>query len=91
MLAPQLVDPGTLAPAQRTPREGRGREAMIRKAAHLLAQWRGLVPGPEPEDWRTAERQIDELLRVCGAALECRARAPARALTDTLRSQSART
>ena len=47
---------------------------MIRKAAYLLAQWRGLVPAPEPEDWLTAARQIDELLRVCRAALDSRSR-----------------
>jgi hypothetical protein len=89
MLAPQLVNPRSLGPPQRTASEGQGREAMIRKAAYLLAQWRGLVPGPEPEDWRTAERQIDELLRVCGAALHSRAHVGPAA--DIRQSQSART
>ena len=89
MLAPQLVNPGRLAPPQRIAGEDEGREAMIRKAAHLLAQWRGLVPGPEPEDWLTAARQIDELLRVCRATLD--SRSGARSIADILRSQSART
>ncbi len=89
MLASQLVNPGSLAPPQRTCSEVQGREAMIRKAAHLLAQWRGLAPSPEAEDWLTAERQIDELLRVCDAALDSRSRA--RSVADTLLPQSART
>ena len=54
---------------------------MIRKAAHLLAQWRGLAPSPGAEDWQTAERQIDELLRVCDAALDSPSRA--RPVTDS--------
>jgi hypothetical protein len=62
---------------------------MIRKAAHLLAQWRGLAPGPEPEDWLTAARQIDELLCVCRAALDSHPRT--RSVAEILRSQSART
>jgi len=61
MLAPQLVNPRSLAPPQRACSEVQGREAMIRKAAHLLAQWRGLAPSPGAEDWQTAERQIDEV------------------------------
>jgi hypothetical protein len=81
MLASQLVNPGGLAPAQRACSEFQGREAMIRKAAHLLAQWRGLAPSPEAEDWLTAERQVDELLRVCDAALDSQYRA--RPVTDT--------
>lgn len=90
MLAPQLVNPGgPPVPPQRTVGESEGREAMIRKAAYRLAQWRGLVPGPEPEDWLTAAQQIDELLRVCRAALDSRSRA--RSVPDILRSQSART
>jgi Protein of unknown function (DUF2934) len=89
MLATQPVDPGNLAPSQRSTSEGQGREAMIRKAAYLLAQWRGLRPRPEPEDWLTAARQIDELLRICRAALD--ARSGARTVADILRSQSART
>ena len=89
MLAPQPMNPGNPAPSQRSASEGEGREAMIRKAACLLAQWRGLRPGPEPEDWLTAARQIDELLRICRAALD--ARSGARSIADILRSQSART
>ena len=87
MTASPRVNPGSLAP--RACGKGQGREAMIRKAAYLLARWRGLRPGPEPEDWRTAERQIDELLRVCAAALDSRAHT--RPLTDTLRPQSTHT
>ena len=75
MLAPQLVNPRSLAPPQRACSEVQGREAMIRKAAHLLAQWRGVAPSPGAEDWQTAERQIDELLRVCDAALDSQSRA----------------
>jgi hypothetical protein len=75
MLAPQLVNPESLAPAPRACSEVQGREAMVRKAAHLLAQWRGLAPCPEAEDWQTAARQIDELLRVCDAALDSQSRA----------------
>jgi hypothetical protein len=89
MLAPQLVNPESLAPPQRACSEVQGRAAMIRKAALLLAQWRGLAPCPEAEDWLTAGRQIDELLRVCRAALDSRSRA--RSVADPLRPQSART
>ncbi|HUL18984.1 MAG TPA: DUF2934 domain-containing protein [Steroidobacteraceae bacterium] len=91
MVAPQFVNPATSTPAQRACGDGQAREAMIRKAAQLLAQWRGLASGPQPdpEDWLTAARQIDELLRVCRGALDTRARAPS--VADMLRSQSART
>ena len=89
MVPPQLVSPGSLPPSPCTTGESRGREVMIRKAAHLLAQWRGLVPGPEPEDWLTAARQIDELLRVCRAALD--SYPGTRSVADILRSQAART
>jgi hypothetical protein len=89
MLAPQFVNSGSQPSRQCAGTEGHGREAMIRKAAHLLARWRGLEPGPAPEDWLTAERQIDELLRVCGAALD--SRSPVRPATDIRQSQSART
>jgi hypothetical protein len=91
MVAPQLVNPASPTPAQRACGDGPGREAMIRKAAHLLAQWRGLACGPKPapEDWLTAARQIDELLRVCRGALD--ARAHARSVADLLRSQSPHT
>jgi DUF2934 family protein len=91
MVVAQLVNPASPTPAQHACGDGQGREAMIRKAAQLLAQWRGLASGPEPEpeDWLTAARQIDELLRVCRGALD--ARAHARSVADILRSQSART
>jgi hypothetical protein len=89
MLAPQLVNPESLGPPPRAYSEVQGREAMVRKAAHLLAQWRGLAPCPEAEDWLTAARQIDELLRVCDAALDSQSRA--RPVTDTQQLQSAHT
>jgi hypothetical protein len=90
-MATQFINPAPPTPAQRACGDGQGREALIRKAAHLLAQWRGLTSGPEPEpeDWLTAARQIDELLRVCRGALD--ARGQARSVADILRSQSART
>ncbi len=89
MQAAQLGSPASWVPPQGPTGAGEEREAMIRKAAQLLARWRGLEPGPEPEDWRTAAAQIDELLRVSRAALE--ARAGARSVADIRRSQSART
>jgi hypothetical protein len=89
MLAPQLVDPESLAPPPRACSEGSGTRGDGPQAAHLLAQWRGLAPCPEAEDWLTAARQIDELLRVCDAALDSQSRA--RSVTDTQQLQSAHT
>ena len=84
MLAPQFAHPGSPLPRRAGNDQVRGREAMIRKAAYLLARWRGRERAPQPEDVAAAERQIDELLRVCGATLDSRAHA--RSVADTLRS-----
>jgi Protein of unknown function (DUF2934) len=89
MRAQEFVSPQRLPPPQGAGTGECGREAMIRKAAYLLAQWRGFATGPEPRDWLTAARQIDELLRVSRAALGSRSRT--RSVADILRSQSART
>lgn len=39
------------------------RHDMIAEAAYFLAQARGFLPGNDLEDWLTAEREVDALLR----------------------------
>ena len=39
------------------------RRALIARAAYLRAESRGFPPGSEAEDWLTAEKEVDALLR----------------------------
>ena len=63
--APAAAAPAAPKPSGKAPTPAE-RAKMIADAAYFLAQKRGFGGGKEREDWLTAEKQVDELLKKRG-------------------------